>query len=102
MNYIKYLFNPSRQQATAVALEHKPSLPSLQQLQWRVDVSISTGALNRALRPTILMQMTLSDNTVQQFEVPLSQFHELRYNVAMVLKDMDAINQRNVFKIKDN
>lgn len=91
----------SREAALANAVNNKASLPSLEQLQWRVDVSISTGALSRALRPTILLQLTLSDQTVKQFEVPLAQFHELRYNVALLLKDMDAINQRSVFKIRD-
>ena len=47
------------------------------------------------------MQMILSDGEIKTFEVPLSQFHELRYNVALVLKEMDGVEQKNIFKIKD-
>jgi hypothetical protein len=90
-----------REAVLAVALAHKPAFPTLARLRWRVDVAISTSALSRVLRPTVLMELTLSDGRVHAFEVPLSQFHELRYSVAAVLKDMDGINQKSIFKIKD-
>ena len=90
-----------REQLLGLALADKPAFPTLAQLRWRVDVAISTSSLSRVLRPTVMLQLTLSDGRVHLFEVPLSQFHELRYNVAAVLKDMDNINQKNIFKIKD-
>ena len=92
---------PRRESLQAIALADKAAFPSLAQLRWRVDVAISTSSLSRVLRPTVMLQMTLTDGKIHQFEVPLSQFHELRYNVAIVLKDMDNINQKSIFKIKD-
>jgi hypothetical protein len=35
------------------------------------------------------------------FQVPTSKFHELRYNVAFVLKEMEDIEKRNILKIQD-
>ncbi|EGD74050.1 hypothetical protein PTSG_05743 [Salpingoeca rosetta] len=67
--------------------EHS-SLPSLDQLKWRVDVAISTSSLKRVLQPSVLMQMRLSDGTLRTFEVPVHKFHELRYNTAFALKEM--------------
>ena len=91
----------SREAVQAVAQANKPAFPTLAQLRWRVDVAISTSSLSRVLRPTVLLQMTLSDGTIHLFEMPISQFHELRYSVAAVLKDMENINQKSIFKIKD-
>jgi len=34
-------------------------------------------------------------------QVPVAKFHELRYNVAFVLKEMEELEQRNILKIKD-
>ena len=35
------------------------------------------------------------------FQVPVAKFHELRYNVAFVLKEMEDLEKRNILKIKD-
>ena len=65
----------------------------------RVDVTISSSFLSRALRPTILMEMTLSDGRVKCFEMPVEVFHELRYNVAKVLKGMRTLERHPVMRI---
>ncbi|XP_077984474.1 COMM domain-containing protein 5-like [Glandiceps talaboti] len=83
------------------AVKNRTRLPSLERLKWRVDVAISTSVLNRVLEPTILMEMTLSDGTIHNFEVPVSKFHELRYNVSYVLKEMEDLEKRSILKIQD-
>ncbi|CAL9706407.1 unnamed protein product [Knipowitschia caucasica] len=47
------------------------------------------------------MWMKLSDGSHKQFEVPVSRFQELRYNVALILKEMNHLEKRNVLKIQD-
>ncbi|KAL8180869.1 UNVERIFIED_CONTAM: hypothetical protein K2H54_038231 [Gekko kuhli] len=76
-------------------------LPRVEDFKWRVDVAISTSSLARALQPSILMQMKLSDGTAHRFEVPLAKFQELRYNVALILKDMNDLEKRSILKIQD-
>ncbi|XP_054852490.1 COMM domain-containing protein 5 [Eublepharis macularius] len=76
-------------------------LPRIEDFKWRVDVAISTSSLARALQPSILMQMKLSDGTAHRFEVPIAKFQELRYNVALILKEMNDLEKRNVLKIQD-
>ena len=44
-------------------------------LQWRVDITISNSSLLRVMKPSILMQMTLSDGEIKTFELPIEQFH---------------------------
>ncbi|XP_072040400.1 COMM domain-containing protein 5-like [Amphiura filiformis] len=95
------VFGSRRQIIEDAILDQGGRLPTLQRLKWRLDVAISTSALNRVLEPTILMETTLSDGAVHNFEVPISKFHELRYNVAYVLKEMEDLEKRSILKIQD-
>jgi len=95
------VFGESRQFADEMIQEQRTRLPQLDSLQWRVDVAISTSSLNRVLEPTILMRMKLSDGQIHSFEVPVSKFHDLRYNTAYVLREMEDLEKRNILKIKD-
>jgi len=67
-------------------------------LRWRVDVAISTTTLNRALEPTVLMQLTTNKNENHTFEVSKQKFHELRHTVAEVLNNMQQLEKRKVFQ----
>lgn len=78
------------------------------------------SVLNRVLEPSILLEMTLSDGSIKTFEVgvwssnspwcgmwwpvslqvPVSRFHELRYNVAFVLKEMEDLEKRSILKLE--
>lgn len=95
------VFGNRRSQIDSESLTSRPRLPQLDRLKWRVDVGISTSVLNRVLEPTVLLEMTLSDGYIHTFEVPVSKFHELRYNVAFVLKEMEDLEKRSILKIKD-
>lgn len=81
------------------AIDGSPGFPELEDLKWRIDVAISTSSLSRALQPSVLMQMTLSNGQIKTFEVPLDKFHELRYNTAKVLKEMTAVESHPVMRI---
>uniref|UniRef100_A0A3B5R7T0 COMM domain-containing protein 5 n=1 Tax=Xiphophorus maculatus TaxID=8083 RepID=A0A3B5R7T0_XIPMA len=85
----------------AASSQNDPHLPTLEEFKWRVDVSISTSSLARALQPSVLMQLKLSDGSFQRFEVPVSKFQELRYNVALILKEMNDLEKRSILKIQD-
>jgi len=58
--------------------------PGLADLRWRVDVTISTSDAKRVMQPSILMQMALANGEQYTFDMPVAQFHKLRYNVAKV------------------
>lgn len=100
-DFCSVVFGSRRALLEAAAAQSDPRLPSLQEFQWRVDVAISTGSLSRALQPSVLMQLRLSDGSVQQFQVPVSKFQELRYNVALILKEMNDLEKRSILKIQD-
>uniref|UniRef100_A0A8K9X081 COMM domain-containing protein 5 n=1 Tax=Oncorhynchus mykiss TaxID=8022 RepID=A0A8K9X081_ONCMY len=100
-DFASVVFGNRRTALEAVATQQGPRLPSLKDFRWRVDVAISTSSLARALQPSILMQMKLSDGKAHRFEVPVSKFQELRYNVALILKEMNDLEKRSVLNIQD-
>jgi hypothetical protein len=71
---------------SATVAASRVSLPSIVNVRWRVDVTISSTSLSRVFRPSVLLQLTLSDGRVQQCECSVDKFHELRYAVAKSLK----------------
>ncbi|XP_067853401.1 COMM domain-containing protein 5 isoform X2 [Heptranchias perlo] len=85
----------------AAALQQANRLPSIQDFRWRVDVAISSSSLTRALQPAILMQLKLSNGDTHRFEVPVAKFQELRYNVALILKEINDLEKRSILKIQD-
>ncbi|KAM4767883.1 COMM domain-containing protein 5 isoform 2-T2 [Cyanocitta cristata] len=65
------------------------------------SVVFGNSSLARALQPSILMMMKLSDGTAHRFELPVAKFQELRYNVALILKEMNDLEKRSILKIQD-
>ncbi|KAF3837972.1 hypothetical protein F7725_009740 [Dissostichus mawsoni] len=100
-DFSSVVFGSRRAALDAATSQNDPHLPTMEDFKWRVDVTISTSSLARALQPSVLMQMKLSDGSCQRFEVPLSKFQELRYNVALILKEMNDLEKRNILKIQD-
>ena len=62
-------------------------------------MTISTSSLSRILKPSVLMQLTLSDGSVKTFEMQVDQFHQLRYNVAKVLQYMRKVENRAIMSL---
>ncbi|XP_053735927.1 COMM domain-containing protein 5 [Synchiropus splendidus] len=100
-DFSSVVFGNRRAALEAATAENDPHLPRVEELKWRLDVAISTSSLSRALQPSLLMQMKLSDGSYQQFEVPVAKFQELRYNVALILKEMNDLEKRSILKIQD-
>ncbi|XP_072303159.1 COMM domain-containing protein 5 [Eucyclogobius newberryi] len=94
-------FGTRRAALECASAQSDPRLLRLELLRWRVDVTVSSGSLSRALQPSVVMQLKLSDGSYKQFEVPVSKFQELRYNVALILKEMNDLEKRNILKIQD-
>ncbi|XP_014348694.1 COMM domain-containing protein 5 isoform X2 [Latimeria chalumnae] len=100
-DFASVIFGNRRSVLEAATLQQGTRLPAILDFKWRVDVAISTSSLARSLQPSIMVQMKLSDGRVQCFEIPVSKFQELRYNVALILKEMNDLEKRSVLKIQD-
>jgi len=95
------VFGPARAKIDETIESTRPRLPSLEQLDWRVDVTISTGVLNRVLVRGVTMDMALSDGNIHNFEMSVAKFQDLRFQVASVLNEMERLEKRSILKIKD-
>ncbi|XP_007954246.1 COMM domain-containing protein 5 [Orycteropus afer afer] len=95
------VFGSQRPLLDSVARQQGTWLPHVANFRWRVDVAISTSSLARSLRPSVLMQLVLSDGSAHRFEVPTAKFQELRYGVALVLKEMADLEKKCDRKLQD-
>jgi hypothetical protein len=50
-------------------VEASVGFPHIADVRWRVDVTLSNSSLKRALQPSVLVQLALTDGTVHTFEV---------------------------------
>ncbi|XP_062249496.1 COMM domain-containing protein 5 [Platichthys flesus] len=100
-DFSSVVFGNRRAALEAATSQNDPHLPTIENFKWRVDVAISTSSLSRALQPSVLMQMKLSDGSLSRFEVPVSKFQDLRYNVALILKEMNNLEKRSILQIQD-
>ncbi|XP_041076633.1 LOW QUALITY PROTEIN: COMM domain-containing protein 5-like [Polyodon spathula] len=98
-DFASLIFGSRRAVLKSAAAQEGIRWPGIAGFRWRVDVAISTSSLARTLQPFILMQLT--DGNAHRFEVPVSKFQELRYNVALILKEMNNLEKRSVLKIQD-
>ncbi|XP_076054782.1 COMM domain containing 5 Like Sm protein 4 isoform X2 [Oratosquilla oratoria] len=94
----KVITGPARPDIDARLLSNSPSLPTLSDLKWRVDVSISTNWLSRVLEPAVLMEAEASSGRKERFHIPIQQFHQLRFTVAHLLHQMETMEASPVFK----
>eukprot|EP00939_MAST-03C_sp_MAST-3C-sp1_P000067 g67.t1 len=106
MNFPEYasegfvnIFSKRRGSMESIAKTETFRYPTLKNLKWRVDVTISTSSLSRVLKPSVLMEMSLSDGSIKTFEMQIDQFHQLRYNVAKVLKYMRGLESRAIMRL---
>ena len=76
--------------------------PRIVDVKWRVDVTISTSSLERVMRPSVMMQLTLTDGTVKTFEMAMDQLHKLRYSLAKVLRSMQEIERNPIMRLIDD
>ena len=91
----------SRLQLEKIAYSNREGFPRLKSFRWRVDVSISSGSLSRAMVPTLLFQMTLSGGKIYTFGVSIQEFNQLRYGVAKMLRDMAALERHPVMRVEN-
>ena len=89
----------NREMLETAAIDSSDTIPSMEDLKWRVDVAISTSDLAKCLKPSILMQMTLSDGSIKNFQLPLEKFHELRCNVAKALKSVHELEAHPLIRV---
>jgi len=55
----------------------------------------------RTLEPSVLLKLKLSNGNKVSLELNIKKFHILRYNIATILKEIDDVENRQIFKLFD-
>lgn len=74
--------------------------PSLNSLTWRVDVILSSSAVNRVMQPFVILQIGLSDGTFHTIELSIKAFHDLRFRVAEALHNLHKLESNYLFSLR--
>ena len=56
---------------------------------WRVDVTLSTSASYKVLKPAVLFRVVLDDGTTHVFEASVQELHTFRHALATALYKLD-------------
>ncbi|PAA82704.1 hypothetical protein BOX15_Mlig024861g2 [Macrostomum lignano] len=70
----------------------------MEEFSWKIDVNICTSKVGKILEPTVFISFRTGD-TPHCFEVPLSKFHQLRFTVADLLRDMTQLENHPAVKL---
>jgi len=94
------LFGTKRDQLYSIVQERdRTRLPLLESFDWNLDVTLTTASLSRCIEPLLFFQFRTNDNQISTFEVPIKTFNELRYNTALLLKEMEEIDGKQALKM---
>lgn len=72
---------------------------TLESFNWRIDITISSNFLAKSLDTVIIFQINLDNDESFTFEVSIAKFHQLRFYIASMLKELEFIEKKNVFKV---
>jgi hypothetical protein len=75
--------------------------PRIANMKGRVDVSISTSSLDKIMKPSVMVELSLSDGSIKTFEMDVDQFQKLRYDTARLLRQMQEIERHPIMRIVD-
>merc|ERR1711879_261899 len=88
--FLQSLILKMRKKQEATLYKKIVGYPGFRELRWRLDVTWATSALKRVLRPSLLLCWTLEDGRIYNMECSIEKFSELRYNVALLLREMQT------------
>ncbi|EDV98975.1 COMM domain-containing protein 5 [Drosophila grimshawi] len=77
--------------------ETKMERAKMQDMQWRINISLSSS-MAQLNKPTIVLHFKLNNGEYRTLELPLTMFQRLRYSVAMLLSELQALQNRPVLK----
>ncbi|KAH8287939.1 hypothetical protein KR018_008448 [Drosophila ironensis] len=76
--------------------ETKISRAKMTQFQWRINISLSLNTVQMD-NPTIVLHFKLQNREFRTLELPLSMFQQVRYNIALLLNEMQSLQSRALF-----
>lgn len=67
-------------------------------MQWRINISLGDCGITQLSQPTIIIHFQTPNGECRTLEFPVAMFHRLRYNIALLLKEMQSLENRALMK----
>ncbi|XP_037027712.1 COMM domain-containing protein 5 [Bradysia coprophila] len=67
-------------------------------INWCINLSLIESGITRIAQPSIVLHLQMRNGEYRTFEVPMVMFHKLRYSVACLLKEFQALESRQIMK----
>ena len=74
----------------------------LKDVSWRLDVAISSSSIGKVMEPQINMDLTLANGENKEISLTQDKFQQLRFSVASMLKQMELLVKKKVFRTQDS
>merc|ERR1711942_408023 len=73
----------------------------LRDICWRLDVAISSSAAAKVMEPQINFDVSLANGETRSISLTQDKFQQLRFAVASMLKQMELLEKKKVFKSQE-
>ena len=81
---------------------HHENFPTkLRDVSWRLDVAISSSSIGKVMEPQINMDLSLTNGENKEISLTQDKFQQLRFSVASMLKQMELLEKKKVFRNQD-
>ncbi|XP_017121050.1 COMM domain-containing protein 5 [Drosophila gunungcola] len=77
--------------------ETKIDRVKMTKFQWRINISLSLNTV-QIDKPTIVLHFKLQNREFRTLELPLSMFQQVRYNIALLLNELNSLQRRTALK----
>ncbi|XP_060537366.1 uncharacterized protein LOC132708802 [Cylas formicarius] len=65
-------------------------------IKWRIDISLHNSTLGSKILPSIMLIIKMKDGRCYTIEMNLIMFHKLRFNIAVILKEMSKLKSSSI------
>ncbi|XP_076802324.1 COMM domain-containing protein 2-like [Clavelina lepadiformis] len=99
---LKEVYSTSQKEARTVLNQCSPTLCSYDNLEWRLDVKLSTRALHQQITPVVRMKLHTSDGNSKETKVLQTDPVNLSHMTRVLEEALDELNTNHVRRILRN
>lgn len=92
------LFGQHAQQLSLSFDESSNVIHRAKDILWKIDISLMHSAISNMTKPKVVLKLQLSNGQTKTFEITPKMLHKLRLNIALILRNMIALENRSVLK----
>ncbi|KAF7287020.1 COMM domain containing 5 Like Sm protein 4 [Rhynchophorus ferrugineus] len=76
-------------------ISRSTSFQNIASIKWRLDISLMTSIIGKDTAPNIMLCIKLTNGNLYIIQLNKNAFHNIRFNIALILKNMKSTNVTN-------